>query len=114
MKFVLYFGGTVILVFILSQSIHWMAGILVLPLPVYLARMKPGRAFMLGFFGVGLAWCIYAYWLSAENDHLLSSQVGDLFGHITPLSLSVVTAVLGGLGGALVGASTALVSSRKN
>ncbi len=113
MKFALYLLGTVALVFILSQSIHWMAGILVLPLPVYLAKLRPARAFMLGFFGVGLAWCIYAYWLSAKNDHLLSSQVGDLFGHITPLSLSVVSAVLGGLGGALVSASTAVISTRK-
>ncbi|UOR04507.1 hypothetical protein MUN82_16360 [Hymenobacter aerilatus] len=65
-----------------------------------------GKAFLAGFFGVGLGWLILAIWLNGQNNSVLARRVAELL----PLSGSIallllVTLVVGGLIGGLAALS---------
>ncbi|MBW3130584.1 MULTISPECIES: hypothetical protein [Hymenobacter] len=65
-----------------------------------------GKAFLAGFFGVGLGWLVLAIWLNGQNNSVLAHRVAELL----PLSGSIallllVTIIVGGLVGGLAALS---------
>ena len=65
-----------------------------------------GKAFLAGFFGVGLGWLTLALWFYFRNNGLLAGRVAQLL----PLSgsgllLALVAAAVGGLVGGLAALS---------
>lgn len=65
-----------------------------------------GKAFLAGFFGVGLGWLVLAIWLNGQNNSLLARRVAELLplgGSI--LLLLLVTVAIGGLVGGLAALS---------
>lgn len=106
MKFVIKVVLTAVLAFLLQMFMPWWS-IAIAAMAVELAMGAPkGYAFLSGFVGIFILWLIKAYLMDAQNEHILSSKVAK----VLPLGgsvalLLVVTALIGGLVGAL-GAAT--------
>jgi len=59
------------------------------------------RALAVGILGGALLWGGYALWLNLQNDGLMASRIGELFGGLGPTTLLLLTALFGGLFGGL-------------
>jgi hypothetical protein len=59
------------------------------------------RVFLMGFLAGALLWWGMAFYLSSVNDHLLAGRMGQLFGDLPPLALSLITGLIGGLLGGM-------------
>ncbi len=57
------------------------------------------QSFGYGFLGIALLWGVYAGWLNNENESILATKMGALFGGLSPLHLVLITALLGGIVG---------------
>ncbi len=69
--------------------------------------LSPGKAFIAGLIGAGLAWGIMAGWIDIRNTGILSARIGQVFGGIPGFVLILITIAIGGLttaAGALTGA----------
>ncbi len=73
-----------------------------------------GRAFMMGFLGVGLLWLIAAMLHDTANAHILSTRMAALFKLPGYKSFMAVTVLIGGLVGGLASWSGALLRPRLN
>jgi hypothetical protein len=70
-------------------------------LVVLAIRLKPRKAFMAGFWGIGLFWLIAALMKDIRNEHILSARMAALF-HLPGYVLFIaVTVIVGGLVGGL-------------
>lgn len=58
---------------------------------------------LFGFAGGFLLWGGLAWYRDTANDHILSLQIGQLFQGLTPVAVVLVSALIGGLTGALGG-----------
>ena len=55
-------------------------------------------AFLAGFFSIGLLWLSLSYYISNNNNHLLTGRISLLILHsINPLMLILLTGLIGGL-----------------
>ena len=59
------------------------------------------KAFAVGIVGGALLWGGYAFWLNLQNEGVMASRMGELFGGQSPLTLVLLTALFGGLFGGL-------------
>jgi len=60
----------------------------------------PGKAFLAGFLALLLLWGGLAWWVSANNDHILAHKIGLLlFKNGNPYLAIIATAVIGALMG---------------
>ena len=73
-------------------------------------RLRTGAGFLVGFAGVFLAWAVYAGWIDAQNNSVLSARVGALFGALSPVLMILLTGLIGGLVGGLAGMTGALAA----
>lgn len=101
MKFILTVVAIGIAAFFLQSLLPWWIGIIPAGLGVIAVHFKPGKAFLTGFLGVGLAWFFEALVLDINNDGVLSARVGELFGSLPGWSLLIITATVGALLGGL-------------
>jgi hypothetical protein len=67
----------------------------------FLLKLRPGKAFLAGFLGIGLLWLGFVLWRDIPNGHILSERLAKLFKLPNHTLFIVVTAVLGGLLGGL-------------
>ena len=85
-----------------SQSFGpWWLGVLVAFLVAAVVQLEPGKAFLAGLIGLGLAWGIAAGIADFENSGILSARIGEMFGGLPGWSLVPITATLGALLGGL-------------
>lgn len=65
--------------------------------------LSPGvlAGFGAGFLGGFLLWGGYAAWLNQANGGLLAGRIGEMLGGLSPWSVVIGTALLGGLLGGL-------------
>ena len=72
----------------------------------FLGGRTGGKAFLAGFFGVGLGWLTLALWFYFRNNGLLANRVAALLplGGVG-LLVALVTAAVGGLVGGLAALS---------
>jgi hypothetical protein len=74
---------------------------------------KPGSAFLCGFIALFLLWGGLAYWISANNDHVLAHRVSLLIlKNDSPLLLIVVTALIGAVVGGLAALTGSFIRSK--
>lgn len=87
---------------LLHQFLPWWA-IWCAGLVVGLAMPKEGAigAFAVGILGGALLWGGYALWLNLQNEGVMASRIGELFGGQSPTTLLLLTALFGGLFGGL-------------
>jgi len=101
MKFFL----TVLFIAILSAAGEhffpwWVIGVVSFVVSL-LAALRPGKAFLAGFLGVGIFWLIAALMQDVPNEHILSTRMAALF-HLPNYGLFIaVTVFIGGLVGGL-------------
>lgn len=76
----------------------WCAGLLT---GLFLSADGAIRALAVGILGGALLWGGYALWLNLQNDGLMASRIGELFGGLGVTSLLLLTALFGGLFGGL-------------
>lgn len=87
----------------------WWSVAVVSFLAALLVGGKPGKAFLMGFFGVGLLWLTDALLHDIANEHILSTRMASLF-HLPNYTLFiVVTVLIGGLVGGLSARAGALL-----
>jgi hypothetical protein len=110
-----FFSG-VILIAILSAAaeffLPWWTCALVCFLVALLIRQGAGRAFLMGFCGVGLLWLIAALLHDLANAHILSSRMALLFKLPNYGLFIVVTVFVGALIGGLAASAGALLKPR--
>ena len=66
--------------------------------------IKPTNGFwgyITGFVAVALLWGMYAGYLDAQNAHILSTKMGNLFGALSSFSMILLTSLIGGIIGGL-------------
>ena len=67
----------------------------------FLLDMTPTRSFFTGFLAIALLWGVMAFWINADNNGIMATRIGGLFGGLSPILLILVTALIGGLAGGL-------------
>jgi len=75
----------------------------------YFLGKKPGKAFLVGFLAVFLAWTILALFKSLPNDNILATRVAHLMQLPNWILLLIVTGIIGGIVGGMAALSGALV-----
>ena len=95
------------------RILPWWCGSIIACIVMYILRLAPGRAFVAGLIGVGLAWASLALWADVQNDSILSTRIGALFMGMSPALIVLVTALLGGLSGGLGGITGSMLVHRR-
>jgi len=112
MRFIL----AVILIAVLSAAAEWflpwwMIAVVAFCVSLFIS-MKPGKAFLAGFVGIGVFWLIAAVVQDIPNDHILSARMAGVL-HLPGYGMFIgVTAFVGGLLGGLAALAAALLSAR--
>lgn len=92
-----------VLALVAGLYFHWMATFLAVFLGMYVVRPTISTGILTGFASLLVVWFCLATFLDLRNDHLLSEQIGEVFGGLSGILLATVTGVIGGIGGALSG-----------
>lgn len=58
-------------------------------------------SFLIGFFSGALLWWGVTYYLTTVNLDILAARMGQLFGGLSPLGMTLLTGLIGGLLGGL-------------
>ena len=111
MKFTLTVISIGIAAFLIQSVAPWWFGLFPAGIAVIIVHFKPGKAFLAGFLGVGLAWAIEATVIDILNDGVMSARIGEMFGSLPGWSMIVITAITGALLGGL-GSITASLGVR--
>lgn len=113
MKFLL----SVILIALLSAGaellLPWWSCAMVCFIVALFVRQGGGRAFLMGFCGVGLLWLVAAMMHDVANAHILSTRMAALLKLPNYGLFIVVTVFVGALLGGLAGLSGALLRPKK-
>lgn len=96
-KFILNLIITLVLAFLLLQMTPWWSMAIIAGLVAAVIHPNGPQSFFSGFLGIGLAWGISAFMINSQNDSILASQLGDLFGGVGPIALILITAIVGSL-----------------
>lgn len=94
---------------LLGQYLPWWTIAIVAALSSLFLKHKFEMAAMFGFLAGVLLWGGLAFYLDVENQHLLSSRMGELFGGFSSTILVFLTGFLGGILialGSMVGAAS--------
>ncbi len=95
--------------FAASYLLHWLVGFIAGFFVLWLG--KHGRAnWWMGLVAFVLIWGGYALVQNMANESILSLQIGELFGGVSPSGLILLTALLGGIGGILTGWTASAIS----
>lgn len=92
---------TIILSFAAGLYLPWQSMALVAFLMAVFIPQKPGMAYLTGFVSMFLFWALLAWWIDAQNDHILSARMATLFplGGSSLLLILVTGLVAGIIGG---------------
>lgn len=76
----------------------WVVGMLI---GLFVGQVGAIRSFFIGFAGAALLWGAYAFWLNWQNGGIMAERIGTLFGGLSPLTMVILTAWVGGMFGGL-------------
>lgn len=114
MRFILSLLLTAALGYILGIFLDWWSVALAAFVIALLYPQPPGKAFISGFLAIFLLWGILATIMDTRNDHILATRMANLIlKSPSPGLMVVITAVLGGLVGALSALSASVLRYRK-
>ncbi len=92
-----------------AQSLGpWWSGVVIAFLASGIAQLKPLEGFIAGLVGLGLMWGISAGIMDHDNESILSSRVGELFGGIPSIGIVLITCAIGAVLGGLASLSGSL------
>ena len=100
MRFTLAILLTLLLSFITGLFLPWWGVAIAAFIVALIIHQGAARAFLSGFLGVMLLWCLLAAWWNSQNDGVLSAKIAT----VLPLGgnaflLILVTGIVGGLVG---------------
>ncbi|MES2704865.1 MAG: hypothetical protein V4649_19675 [Bacteroidota bacterium] len=72
-----------------------------------LTPRRPGRAFLIGFWGIAIFWLIAALIADVSNEHILSRRMAALFHLPGYFFFIIVSVLIGGLIGGMSSAAAA-------
>lgn len=102
MRFLLHFFVLLSAVALTQWFLPWWT---LVPIAALVAAILPFRGalshFAVGFLALAALWGLSALWINSNNEGILAQRIGELFQGLSPMMLIIVTAVLGGLLGAL-------------
>lgn len=103
------------LAFLFAEQLPWWSFVVGATFAGALVPQAVWKNALAGFLGVALVWFYTAWELSSQNGHLLAKKVALLIpGVASPYVLLVVTALIGGILGALAATTgTFMRSSRQ-
>ncbi len=101
MKFILYTLAIIILGYLGHTFLPWWSIVIVAALVGLFTDYSGIRAFSLGFLGVALLWGVYATFVNFQNEGIIASRLGELFGGMSPTIMLLITTLLGGFLGGL-------------
>lgn len=108
MRFLLATLLTATFSFIAGLYTPWWSVALVAFFVALLVKQRIWRAFLAGFAGIFLCWGALAFWIDANNHHILSQKIAQ----VLPLGgSSVLLVALTAFVGALVGGFAAMSGS---
>ncbi|HRW75609.1 MAG: hypothetical protein R2787_00915 [Saprospiraceae bacterium] len=102
--------------FLAGAWLPWWTIAIIAAIASFLVPARSLSAFLCGFLAGALLWGGLAWRTDWANDHLLSSQIGNLFNGISSMALILITAFIGGLVagfGALSGSSLRAVFQKR-
>lgn len=93
--------GTLLFTFILSYILPWWIASMVAAIMAFLFPLRHLGNFWAGSLAVALVWGSYALFLTSNNDFILSTKMGALFGGVGAVGMLMLTLIIGGLLGGL-------------
>ncbi len=109
MRFIISILLIAVLAAFAEHFFAWWSVAVVCFLVTLIAGLKPGKAFLAGFFGIGICWLVAALCHDIANDHILSQRMAELFKLPNYILFILVTVLIGSLVGGLAGWSGGLV-----
>jgi len=114
MKFLIAFLLMAALSFSLSLFLPWWVIAPACFLVAVAIQMKPGIAFLCGFASLFSLWGWYTLYISSVNEHILAHRLSILLlNSDNPYLLIFLTALIGGLVGAVSAISGSLLFKKK-
>lgn len=114
MRFILSLLFTAALGYMLGIFLDWWSVAIAAFVIALLYPQSPGKAFTSGFLAIFLLWGILATVMDVRNDHILATRMADLIlKSPSPGIMILITAVLGGVVGALSALSAAMLRYKK-
>lgn len=110
-------AAIITLSFLTGSLLPWWAIAVIAAIVCFLVPARSISAVAYGFLAGALLWGGLAVERDWANEHLLSTQIGELFNGISSVALILLTAFLGGLVtglGALTGSSLRAVFQKRN
>jgi ABC-type polysaccharide/polyol phosphate export permease len=102
MRNLLYFFGLILSMVLLHQFLPWYAIVVAgLLFGAFAPVASAGKAFAYGLLAGAIVWGAYSGFLNYNNDSILATRIGNMLGGLTPWSMVVITALLGGIYGGL-------------
>jgi hypothetical protein len=114
MRFTVSLLLTALLSFIGSLWFDWWIIAVTSFLVALLIQQKAWKAFLSGFLGLFLLWCLLAEWIDVANESILSAKIGLLLGiGGNSLLLVLITGTVGGLVAGFAAMSGSFLRSEK-
>ena len=88
---------------IVSLFLPWYAIIFSIALITAIFKLKLGKAILFGFISIFLLWLLTSTLIDFENEHNLSTKIGELFGGVSTFIVILITSIIGGITGLLGG-----------
>lgn len=102
--------ATMAIAFIAATWFPWWTLAPAAAIVAVLSGQRPIPSLLVAGIAGLLLWGGLAFWYDVRNDHILSSQIGQLFKGLKPMQLVLLSAVVGGLTSALGGLTGALLT----
>ncbi len=88
----------------MGQGVLSMPWWIIFPIGIFsgvLVSNKPWQSFLAGFSAIFLLWTAAAIHIDLATSSILSKQIGELFGGLSPVILALVSGATGGIVGGL-------------
>lgn len=114
MRFLLSLIFTALLAYLLGIFLDWWSVALAAFIVALIYPQSAGKAFFSGFLAIFLLWGGMAAVMDVRNDHIMSTRMSQLIlQSSSPYIMVLITAVLGGIVGALSALSASLLRKRR-
>jgi len=108
MKFIVATLLMMLLAFVSGLYFPWWVFAIPVLIVAALVHQKPWKAFLAGFIALALLWGGMALFIDINNNGILSTRVAGIFMEgLSPMVLTIATALIGGL----IGGFAALTGS---
>lgn len=112
MKFLIYTLGTAILALALQHIGPWWLIAVAAIISGFLAQdFSVFKSWIMGALAIFLLWFCWSIFSDMQNEGILSSRIGALFGGLSGIVLSLVTGLIGGIVGGLASMTGRLLRS---